>query len=207
MVPDTKKSRLLLAAVSGLLLSLPWFQWHVGWVLLVAFVPLLLIEDFFYEQRQSYGSIQVFWYAYLSFFIWNLLTTWWIYFATDFGAVAAIVLNALFVAVVFWLAHLVKRHWGRFWGQMAFVFFWIAFEYIYLHGKISWPWLTLGNGFANTTMLVQWYEYTGILGGSLWVLVANSAIVAVYKNNFWRRAKRTTVFLVLWLLLPWLWSW
>ncbi|MEG2614272.1 MAG: apolipoprotein N-acyltransferase, partial [Alistipes sp.] len=37
----------------------------------------------------------------------------------------------------------------------------------------SWPWLILGNGFSHDVRLVQWYEYTGVFGGSLWVLVVN----------------------------------
>ena len=31
----------------------------------------------------------------------------------------------------------------------------------------------LGNGFANDPWAVQWYEYTGVFGGSLWVLLVN----------------------------------
>ncbi|MBC7606883.1 MAG: apolipoprotein N-acyltransferase, partial [Burkholderiales bacterium] len=38
----------------------------------------------------------------------------------------------------------------------------------------SWPWLNLGNGFADYPKWIQWYEYTGTFGGSLWVLVINA---------------------------------
>ncbi len=31
----------------------------------------------------------------------------------------------------------------------------------------------LGNGFANYTKWIQWYEYTGGGGGTLWILVTN----------------------------------
>ena len=31
----------------------------------------------------------------------------------------------------------------------------------------------LGNGFSGAPWAVQWYEYTGVFGGSLWVLVCN----------------------------------
>ena len=46
-------------------------------------------------------------------------------------------------------------------------------EYLHLNWDLSWPWLTLGNVFANTTYFAQWYEYTGFLGGSFWVLIIN----------------------------------
>jgi apolipoprotein N-acyltransferase len=49
----------------------------------------------------------------------------------------------------------------------------VAFEYLHLNWELSWPWLTLGNVFANSVSSVQWYEFTGVLGGSFYVLVAN----------------------------------
>jgi len=207
---NNRAQRLFLSSLSGILLALPWFQWHEGWVLLFALVPLLAVDDFFFERRKEYKSVQVFWHSYFSFFIWNLLTTWWIYFATDFGAVAAIILNSAFLAVVFWLYHIVRRRLGNSRGNIALIAFWIGFEFIYLHGRISWPWLTLGNGFANTVILVQWYEYTGILGGSLWVLVSNILLFYCYKNQCFskhklKRWQGLTALSLLW-LLPMLWS-
>jgi len=61
-------------------------------------------------------------------------------------------------------------------GYFSLILFWITWEYFYHNAEISWPWLSLGNGFAYNIRLIQWYEYTGILGGSLWVLVVNILI-------------------------------
>ncbi|MDP4292785.1 MAG: apolipoprotein N-acyltransferase, partial [Bacteroidota bacterium] len=47
------------------------------------------------------------------------------------------------------------------------------FEHLHHHWDLNWPWLNLGNGFGNCTTWVQWYEYTGMLGGSIWVLAVN----------------------------------
>lgn len=50
----------------------------------------------------------------------------------------------------------------------------MSFEYIHLQDwGLSWPWLTLGNVFAGRTNWIQWYEYTGTSGGSLWILLVN----------------------------------
>ncbi|MFN3876056.1 MAG: apolipoprotein N-acyltransferase, partial [Flavobacteriales bacterium] len=38
---------------------------------------------------------------------------------------------------------------------------------------LQWPWFSLGNAFGTRPRWVQWYEHTGMLGGSLWVLVVN----------------------------------
>ncbi|MBK8442941.1 MAG: hypothetical protein IPL35_05810 [Sphingobacteriales bacterium] len=52
----------------------------------------------------------------------------------------------------------------------------LLFEYLHLNWELSWPWLTLGNVFAYYPALVQWYEYTGVAGGTLWVLLLNILI-------------------------------
>jgi hypothetical protein len=41
----TRIQKIALALLSALLLSVPFFRWGTGWLLLVAFVPLLLVED------------------------------------------------------------------------------------------------------------------------------------------------------------------
>jgi apolipoprotein N-acyltransferase len=61
----------------------------------------------------------------------------------------------------------------------VFIMLWLAFEYLHLNWQITWPWFTLGNIFAKHNEVVQWYEITGTLGGSLWVLWAN---VLVFKT-------------------------
>lgn len=114
------------------------------------------------------------WFAsYLAFFIWNLLTTWWVYNSSPEGGVIAVVFNSLFMSWAFYLAHLTKNKLGEKAGAWALPVFWLAFEYLHMNWDLSWPWLTLGNGFAAFPEWVQWYEYTGVLGGSLWILIMN----------------------------------
>jgi apolipoprotein N-acyltransferase len=57
------------------------------------------------------------------------------------------------------------------WG--IFIFSWLFYEYGHHRWDLSWPWLALGNGLSTAIPIVQWYEYTGTLGGSFWVLVGN----------------------------------
>jgi len=58
----------------------------------------------------------------------------------------------------------------------------MAFEYIHLNWELSWSWLNLGNGFANNVQWVQWYEYTGIFGGTLWIWIANIVLFQIVKT-------------------------
>jgi apolipoprotein N-acyltransferase len=40
----------------------------------------------------------------------------------------------------------------------------------------------LGNGFAQNIKIIQWYEYTGALGGSFWVLIVNIILYSIIKH-------------------------
>jgi apolipoprotein N-acyltransferase len=176
------RNRILLSAFTGILLTPAWYVWGSGLILLFALIPLLLVEDYLDEHKTEFGSGTFFRYAALSFFIWNSATTWWIYNATAVGVVAAVMINTLMWSLVMWLFHLVKRRMGAPIGYFSLILFWICWEYIYHNSEISWPWLSLGNGFAYNIRLIQWYEYTGIMGGSLWVLVVNVLLFSLLKN-------------------------
>jgi apolipoprotein N-acyltransferase len=123
--------------LSGVLLALAWTTWGLGPLLLVALIPLLLIENHFFIKRNEYKSVSLFPYSYLTFFTWNLISTWWVYNSTPEGGIAAIVLNSMFYAVIFWLVHIIKRRLGNKIGYFSLLVIWLAWEYIYIHYYIS----------------------------------------------------------------------
>lgn len=167
----------LLSLLSGLLLSFAWFPHGFTPLIFIAFVPLLLVEKTIANHPQQYKSLFLFACAYSTFFIWNLLVTWWVKNASSEGAAMAILCNALLMTFVFMLFHKTKKRVGEKYSTLIFITFWLAWEYFHLHWDLSWPWLTLGNVFADTPSWIQWYEYTGVFGGSLWILSVNYIIV------------------------------
>ncbi len=177
-----RSTRILLSVLTGVLLSLAWLKFP-GWILFVAFLPLLYLENYFVENKSEYRSVSIWGHAYLSFFLWNLITTWWIVNATLAGAVLAIVANSFVMSMVFWLVHVARRNFKSNLGYLALIVFWISYEYVHYHWDIEWPWLTLGNGFANNIKLVQWYEFSGVFGGSVWILLINILILKLVKNR------------------------
>tara|TARA_B100000508_G_scaffold141093_1_gene146575 strand:- start:87018 stop:88574 length:1557 start_codon:yes stop_codon:yes gene_type:complete len=148
----------------------------------VAWVPLLLIEHNIY--REKYRSGKVFIHAYLTFLIYNIGTTFWIYFSVggEVGAILAYVLNSLLMAIVFMLFHWTKRFVGQKEGYIGILFFWLGFEYFHYHWELSWPWLNIGNVFSVFPEIVQWYSYTGVLGGGLWILLVNLLVFKFVSN-------------------------
>jgi apolipoprotein N-acyltransferase len=195
-----------LSVFSGILLGLAWIPGSTGLILLFAFVPLLLVDFYYYENRKVYKSYNIFWNAALAFFIWNIIATWWIKNASFVGLVMAVVVNTLLMALIFWLAHITRRRTGNGMGNFAFIIYWITFEWIYINGEISWPWLTLGYGFAEDIQWVQWYELTGSLGGSLWVLLSNVLIYVILKRYVksaqMKSARLEVIMLAIWFFVP-----
>ena len=165
------------ALLTGMLLALSWPTFGFPFLLFVAFVPLLFAENKIRMKKAHNRKIKLLGLSYLSFFIWNLVTTYWLYFSTPFGGIFAITVNSLLMALVFLLFHVVAKRVNFKASASFFISIWIAFEYLHLNWEFSWPWLTLGNAFSEAIVWVQWYEFTGTFGGTLWVLLVNIGIL------------------------------
>ena len=163
---------LYLSVASGLLLAYSWVDTGFFPLVFFAFIPLLILESNLFNLNKN-NSFVLFGYSFITFFIFNIITTYWIWHATIAGAFAAFVINALLMSLVIVLFHKVKKVLGNFKGYLSLIFFWISMEYLHLNWELAWPWLTLGNVFASFPNIVQWYEYTGVLGGTLWILILN----------------------------------
>jgi len=137
---------------------------------------------------------------------WNVLTTWWIWNASAPGAVGAFLANSLLMCFPWVLFRITKKKLGKPIGYTSLIAFWLCFEYIHLHDwGLSWPWLTLGNVFATHPSWIQWYEYTGTSGGSLWIMIVNIFLFLHVRRNFisgGTRSYKNLVIAFILLILP-----
>lgn len=187
-----------------MVLSFP-FTGSMSFLMFIAWIPLLFVENTIY--RHHHRSSNLFIHAYITFFIYNLGTTWWIWNASPEGAIFAFVLNALLMAFVVQAFHFTKKRLGRREGLFAFVLYWISFEFVHYHWELSWPWLNLGNVFATAPYAVQWYSITGVLGGTLWILGINLFLFHILKKLWiakqsFKQQSRNILFLSLIVFVP-----
>ncbi|WP_033956476.1 apolipoprotein N-acyltransferase [Psychroserpens jangbogonensis] len=171
--------QLLLALASGFLFVLGWPTYGFPLLLFFAFVPLLLLEHNIRHSDVKRKGLKVFGLSYLSFFIWNALTTSWLIYASPFGAAFAVFVNSALMAMLLLIYHKLAKRSSLNRSLLFLVTLWISFEKLHLGWEFSWPWLNLGNGFSEYITWIQWYEYTGTFGGTLWVLLLN---VFVFKT-------------------------
>ncbi len=191
----------ILALLSAALLSLPWLVQGAGFVALFALVPLLLADALADEFRLKH----FFFYHYSAFVLWNALTTFWVCNATVGGGITAILCNALQMSLVWSIFRFSKKSLGGVLPYLLLASLWIAWEKLYFNVDISWPWLVLGNAFASSPSMVQWYEYSGSLGGSLWVWCSNLllfSVLTVFAGGCWRRWNTVARIFYLVLFIP-----
>ena len=163
-----------------------WAAWPVSpltFLIFIAWVPLLWIEDNIHSWKRFFGV------TYLHMLFWNISTTWWVWNASPSGAISAFLANSLIMCIPWLLFHFTKKNYGNWVGYGSLIIYWLAFEYIHHNWELSWPWLTLGNAFATHPDWVQWYEYSGTTGGSFWILMTNIVAYSLFKT--YRKAGRT----------------
>ncbi|HMG16493.1 MAG TPA: apolipoprotein N-acyltransferase, partial [Saprospiraceae bacterium] len=197
------KYYLQLSLAGGLILSLGFPPMPTTPLMLLGFAPWLILEDLISENGTVIRKATLFKYMYTGFLFWNILTTFWVTNSAFMAGIVAITLNSLFMSVPFLLFHITKVKLGKSLGYISFIVFWLSFEYNHLNWEISWPWLTLGNGLSQYPSLIQWYEYSGVAGGSLLILLANLVSFFVWKS--WRaRKKRLAKTLLVLNLMIWI---
>ena len=175
------KKNFFLAILSGSLLAASWVTYGITPLIFIAFVPLLLADSHI-RSHYKHTKRKIFILSYIAFLIWNIVSTWWIWNSTHVGAVLAISINSLLMTLTFLLYHLVAKRSTQKLSLIFLVAIWLSFEKFHLWWDISWPWLNLGNVFSEKITWIQWYEYTGAVGGSLWVLLLNIIFYIAAKN-------------------------
>jgi len=189
------KSRnpLLLALVSAFLLWLAWPpHTFAAPLLLVGLVPLLIALDQIISQNGKKTGKKVFLTAGLTFLLWNTSCIYWVYNAIsayNSPVVSFLIslipygLGALLMTFAFWLYYrFMKVVSKKSIAYLALLCFWIGMEYLHATWDLAFPWMTLGNGFAGMHQLAQWYESTGVYGGSVWIISSNILAFEVWKS-------------------------
>ncbi|MGV3686144.1 MAG: apolipoprotein N-acyltransferase [Daejeonella sp.] len=185
------KQNYLLALASAFLL---WLAWppipFTAPVLLVAMVPVLLaVDNIILSDRKRKGAL-VFRAAFVCFCAWNTASIYWVINSLTavmpvpmavFVSIIPFGLGSLLMAAAFWLYYKLRLIGTTVLSYAGLICFWIAYEYLHQSWELAFPWMNLGNGFAQAHYLIQWYEYTGVYGGTLWILTCNILAFETYK--------------------------
>lgn len=189
-----------LSVMGGILSGLAWTGWCSGLILLIAFVPFFLIENYLFENPKRFTPNAFFIYLLPGFVIFSLIALGWMRVASITGAICVIMGLSFLMAFTTWLAHIVRLRAGNLPGFISMITFWLGYEYISLNINIISPWLNLGNGLSKDILFIQWYDVTGTAGGSLWILLSNLFLAIVLVTSLAKK-RRNAVYLIIWLLI------
>jgi len=184
--------------MSGVMLWLSWPTLPFAFLLFIALLSLFLLEE--KVERKKYGGFQFFVYVFIAKLIWNIGTTWWVSKATIAGGIAAVIANSLLMCLPWLLYRRTKLILGTKVSLLTFMGAWLTFETIHMNWSLTWPWLNFGNAFSYYHQWVQWYEYTGALGGTLWVLLVNLYLFLIIQRGSLGRKK--LIWLVIIVFMP-----
>jgi apolipoprotein N-acyltransferase len=160
---------------------LTWVSWTpIGLVfpVFVAFIPLLYIAI-----NGSFSATLRLIVIFASLFLENASITFWITEMSVTGAVASWLVNSILLTTPFiWLV--IRKTKGYTLLKFTlFISHWIIVEYIQLNAGFGFPFMLLGNTLAGAPWAIQWYSFTGVLGGSFWILLINITIFELFKNK------------------------
>lgn len=177
-----KTKGVLLASIGGIVLGLSYLAEELVPLSFLAFAMLFIVHK--HVCGESPWSLGLSTFAFI--ISWNITATIWFYHngVSPVSAFCGQLANSFFYLVVLApyfilykkIKHVLAQH-------LLFAVLWIAMEFIHHHWELAHPMLTLGYIFGYFPSWIQWYAYTGVLGGSLWLFFINMSIVYVLDKS------------------------
>ncbi|MCH8523647.1 MAG: apolipoprotein N-acyltransferase [Balneolales bacterium] len=158
--------------LGGFLLAMSFSPYNIAILSIPGFMLLLRVAD------RSLSIPQVMYLTFPGFLVWNAVTTYWLVYATLPGGIAAITANAILMTIPMAIIHKVRRAgFGQVGMAISVASIWVSYEFFHLQWDLAWPWLIIGNAYANWIPIVQYVELTGVMGVSFWSVFAAALLL------------------------------
>jgi apolipoprotein N-acyltransferase len=175
----------VLPVFTGILLGLSALPSHIWFLNFIAFIPLLIASD------RAVVSKKPFWIfilqlliALIVFYFWAGL---WVFQTANLGFLIGFLIVVPFVLLVSPFI-LFKKSGNRF-APVYFIAAWLAAEMVQSYFQLGSPFYNLGHNPVANPELIQWYEFTGAAGGTLWILAVNFLLCSLGKTLFTDRKR------------------
>ncbi|MDO8749400.1 MAG: apolipoprotein N-acyltransferase [Candidatus Omnitrophota bacterium] len=168
----SKRGSLILSIISGVLLSLPFFEgrlWFFAWF---AFLPL-----FFSFQKKS--KLQAFLLSYLTGLIFWTLTIYWLVHVTLLGQILLILYLSLYFGF-FGLCFSTINYQLSTINYLFLPSLWVVLEYLRAHLLTGFGWALLGYSQYLNLPIIQIADLFGAYGVSFLVVMANIVIYSAF---------------------------
>jgi apolipoprotein N-acyltransferase len=197
----------LLGILSGIMLGLAFPPVPFPAALLLFFG----LAPYFYVLEKKEKLIDINRFTYLTAFIFNLITIYWVGGwgkETDpflmIGGGLLLFINPVFFLIPSTLYYITRKIFNKNLALFCFPFFWVTYEYSYMVTDASFPWVTLGNGLVYFNKFIQAADIIGALGLSLLVVYINIFVYKSYKyyKQFHKLSYQLTAAALLLFIIP-----
>lgn len=177
------RKRVLLAALSGILLVLTFPDFNFEWLAWVALVPLFFAID-------GQSPRRAFFLSYLSGVAFFLGTLYWLIHVTLPGMIVVALYLALYFGAFGAAASVFSRMTTSFFSLAAIPAAWVVIEWARAHLLTGFGWALLGHSQSFTPVVIQIADITGAYGVSFLIVLVNAALFITIKD--WRAGRRGT---------------
>lgn len=164
----------LLFSIGAILLVAAWLMRSFPILIFAALAPLMAIADHA-DEENSWNKMELVGVALaLGFWAGHVFAT---------SSVIYAMIQSILFALVFVLYAYVRFNLGSRLGKLPLVFFWLALEYVVLKSGQTSNATFLADSLAVKMDWIRWTGYTGYLGVSAWILLANLFLYQALLNR------------------------
>ena len=151
----------------------------------LAFVGLVPILKFLIRGESSLKKSLL--GIFLFTLIWNSLSNQWVFDASFSAGILVTLINSIYISVPFVILRMSIALKLKY-STLLFVLCFLVMEYLHTDWILAFPFLNLGYLLAESISLIQFYQFTGWIGGSLWIVVTNVYFLNLLQ--YWNSSKR-----------------
>lgn len=178
---------------AGILLGLSFPPVDLSYLSIPAFILLIHLAN----SVDSYKELIKF--SFPGFLVWNLITTYWLMMASVGAGIGANIANSLIMVIPLCFMRFFQERFSTSYIVVSLqAASWVTYEFLHHNWDLAWPWLTIGNAWANQVGLIQYISLTGHLGISLWVILTAAFAYQALQYH----SRQLALYTVLILLIP-----
>jgi apolipoprotein N-acyltransferase len=168
----------ILPVITGILLGLSALPSELYFLNFIAFIPLLIASDRTLTSKKPLliFSLQLL----ISLVVFYFLVFQWVLQIAHLGFLIGFLIVLPYVILISPFILLLKK--GNKFTPVYFIAAWLTVELIQSYFQLGSPFFNLGHSLGANPKLIQWYEFTGAAGGTVWILAVNFVLYSLGKT-------------------------
>ena len=183
----------MLLLIHCILLILAWQSNTTSFLVFFAFIPVFYYLE--HSPNEHNEKLKVYIFSFLAVFFWVYFTIYWVkplspemHFVLTFLSSALLFIPYL---LAFYIRFSMKR--SSLVSILTFILVWIIIEIGHDLNLFLFPYLNLGHLLASYPALIQWYEWIGAIGGTIWIFLTGLSIYLLMSTIFKNKRNRIRI--------------